>query len=135
MKSNVLAKEINDNLILYENNLPDTISDLKDFITVGREKLRVYQTKLHVIETLGLAKEVRDKTLSDAQDMASALLYAEAKMGELLGKTVSPGQPKKRIVTAGELLPQGITRNLSSFMQKLSTSKIRKGVIISGLTK
>ncbi len=34
MKSNALAKEINDNLILYENNLPDTISDLKDFITV-----------------------------------------------------------------------------------------------------
>jgi len=71
MKSTSLAKEINDNLILYENKLPDTISDLKDFITVGREKLRVYQTKLHAIETLGVAKEVRDKTLSDAQDMAS----------------------------------------------------------------
>ncbi|MCK5569887.1 MAG: hypothetical protein KAJ15_09230 [Spirochaetes bacterium] len=65
MKSNVLAKEINDNLILYESNLPDTISDLKDFITVGREKLKAYKTKLHVIEKLGVAKEVRDKTLAD----------------------------------------------------------------------
>ncbi len=120
MKSNTLAKEINDNLILYENNLPDTISDLKDFITVGREKLKAYKTKLHVIEKLGVAKEVRDKTLSDAQGIASALLYAEAKMGDLLRQTVSPGQPKKRIVTAGGQLPEGISRKISHITQKLS---------------
>ena len=120
MKSTSLAKEINDNLILYENKLPNTISDLKDFITVGREKLKAYKTKFHVNDKLGVAKEVRDKTLSDAQGMAGALLYAEAKMGDLLRQTVRPGKPKKRIVTAVGQLPEGISRNTSHYTQKLS---------------
>jgi len=96
--------------------LPDTIEKLRDFILIGREKLKAYKAKLNAIKIVGFAKEVRDQSLSDAQDMATALLWAESRMGELL-KTSRSGSFRK----GGEKeLPDGITHKQSHYAQQLA---------------
>lgn len=65
-----------------------------------------------------MAEAVRKAALQDAQDVASAVIYAEAKLGELLKANPrqyplgSPGQTKT--------LPAGITKQTSHQAQTLA---------------
>lgn len=95
-------------LILKEvSHLPATIDELREFILIGKAKLKVYQHKVKLIKDLGLAKQVKDQALEDGQDVGEAILWAEAKLGELLKKatpglkTTLPGGGRQKAEYAG----------------------------------
>lgn len=65
-------------------NLPDTIEDLTQFVLVSKAKLQAYMLKLQTVNKLSVAQEIRDQTLQEAQEVSSALIAAEQRIGELL---------------------------------------------------
>lgn len=71
-------------LTRHTQHLPATAEELHQFILVGKEKIKAHQAKIRAIEAVGLAETARKAALADAQDVATAVIYAEAKLGELL---------------------------------------------------
>ena len=63
--------------------LPDNLPDLAKFALIGREKLIAVKAEIRAIQKVGLAKEVHEQKLKEAQEIAEAVLDAEAKIGEL----------------------------------------------------
>lgn len=73
--------------------LPDTIEDLSRFVLVGREKLTAVRAEIRAIEKVGLAREVHQQKLMEAQEIAEAVLDAEMRIGELTARiTKSQGK-------------------------------------------
>ena len=64
--------------------LPDTIEDLTQFVLVGKAKLSAYMVKLQAVNKLSTAQEIRDQTLRETQEISTALIAAEQRIGELL---------------------------------------------------
>lgn len=64
--------------------LPDTIEDLTQFVLVSKAKLQAYMLKLQTVSKLSVAQEIRDQTLKEAQEVSTALIAAEQRIGELL---------------------------------------------------
>lgn len=81
-------------LIKRARQLPNTIDDLSKFVLVGREKLVAVRAEIRAINKVGLAQEVREQKLAEAQDIAEAVLDAEMRIGELL-KDVPKAQGKR----------------------------------------
>lgn len=75
-----------------QRQLPDTIPDLAKFVLVGRDKLQAVKAEIHAINKVGLAKEVYQQKLNEAQEIAEVVTDAECRMGELL-KTVPKATP------------------------------------------
>ena len=73
-------------LTTAEKQLPDNLEDLAEFTLIGREKLNAVRAEIRAIEKVGLAKEVHEQKLAEAQDIAEAVLDAEVKIGELTKK-------------------------------------------------
>lgn len=67
----------------YNYNLPTTIEDLSKFVLIGREQLNAVRAAIRAIDKVGLATEVREQKLQEAQDLADAVLDAEVRIGEL----------------------------------------------------
>lgn len=63
--------------------LPDNLEDLSKYVLVGRERLNAVRAEIRAIEKVGLAKEVHEQKLQEAQEIAEAVLDAEVKIGEL----------------------------------------------------
>lgn len=64
--------------------LPETLPELSRFVLIGREKLTAVRAEIRAIDKVGLAKEVREQKLREAQDIADAVLDAEVRIGELM---------------------------------------------------
>lgn len=64
--------------------LPTTIPELSKFVLVGRDKLQAVKAEIHAIEKVGLAQEVREQKLQEAQEIAEVVTDAEVRIGELL---------------------------------------------------
>lgn len=73
-----------DELTTRKTQLPDTIEDLSQFVLVNRAKLDAYRVKLRTINRLSDAQEIREQTLQEMQDISSALIAAETRIGEIL---------------------------------------------------
>lgn len=73
-------------VVITSNNLPATLPELSKFVLVGREKLVAVRAEIRAIDKVGLAQEVRDQKLHEAQDIADAVLDAEVRIGELMAK-------------------------------------------------
>lgn len=72
-------------LIDYKlSQLPDNLEDLTQFVLVGKAKLNAYMLKLQTVNKLSTAQEIRDQTLKEAQDISTALIAAEQRIGEIL---------------------------------------------------
>ena len=71
---------------IIENSvqLPDTLEDLTQFVLIGKAKLNAYMLKLQTVNRLTTAQEIRDQTLKEAQEISTALIAAEQRIGELL---------------------------------------------------
>lgn len=78
-------------LTIVQGNLPATIDDLAKFALVGREKLVAVRAEIRAIDKVGLAQEVREQKLQEAQAISEAVLDAEVRIGELMAKV-----PKKQ---------------------------------------
>lgn len=73
-------------ITVYQNNLPTKIDDLAKFALIGREKLVAVRAEIRAIDKVGLADEVRRQKLTEAQEIAEAVLDAETKLGELMAR-------------------------------------------------
>lgn len=73
-------------IIKQAQSLPSNIEDLSKFALIGREKLVAVRAEIRAIEKVGLAQEVRQQKLQEAQDIAEAVLDAEVRIGELMAK-------------------------------------------------
>lgn len=75
--------------------LPATVTELSKFVLVGREKLNAVRAEIRAIDKVGLAQEVHEQKLREAQDIADAVLDAEVRIGELMAKVpkAKGGQP------------------------------------------
>lgn len=70
--------------IFNGQQLPDTLEDLTQFVLVGKAKLDAYMLKLRTVNRLSTAQDIRDQTLKEAQEVSTALIAAEQRIGELL---------------------------------------------------
>lgn len=66
--------------------LPSKIEDLAKFVLIGRDRLTAVRAEIKAIQKVGLAKEVHEQKLAEAQEIADAVLDAEVKIGELTSK-------------------------------------------------
>lgn len=73
-----------DELTTRTTQLPDTLEDLSQFVLVSKAKLDAYRVKLRTINRLSDAQEIREHTLQEMQDISSALIAAETRIGEIL---------------------------------------------------
>lgn len=73
-------------ITITSSNLPANIDDLAKFALVGREKLVAVRAEIRAIEKVGLAQEVREQKLREAQDISEAVLDAEVRIGELMSR-------------------------------------------------
>ena len=71
-------------LAIPANTLPTTIEDLSRFVLVGREKLTAVRAEIRAIDKVGLAENVRQQKLQEAQQISEAVLDAEVRIGELM---------------------------------------------------
>lgn len=87
--------------------LPDTLEDLSKFVLIGREKLTAVRAEIRAIEKVGLAKEVHEQKLHEAQEIAEAVLDAEVRIGELtarIPKATPNNNPHHEIDSGVELV-------------------------------
>ena len=75
---------MNEVAVRPEYELPVTMGDLSNFVLVGREKLVAVRAEIRAIEKVGLAKEVREQKLQEAQLISEAVLDAEVRIGQLM---------------------------------------------------
>ena len=77
---------VSDLLIHTDSKLPANIKDVARFVLFTREKLAAVRASIRAMDKLDVATAVREQKISEAQDMASALLDAEVRLGELFDK-------------------------------------------------
>lgn len=70
-------------ITITSRNLPTNINDLAKFALIGREKLVAVRAEIRAIEKVGLAQEVREQKLREAQEISEAVTDAEVRIGEL----------------------------------------------------
>lgn len=70
-------------LSVVNQNLPSSLDDLSRFVLVGREKLVAVRAAIRAIDKVGVAQEVREQKLREAQEISEAVLDAEVRIGEL----------------------------------------------------
>ncbi len=89
-------------LVNYNQQLPDTLEDLSKFVLVGREKLISVRAEIRAIDKIHLAEEVRNQKREEAQMLSEAVLDAEVRLGDLLKKIPRDpgGRPVKTKDTA-----------------------------------
>lgn len=73
-------------ITITSSNLPTNINDLAKFALIGRERLVAVRAEIRAIEKVGLAQEVREQKLREAQEINDAVLDAEMRIGELMAK-------------------------------------------------
>ena len=73
-----------DELTTRTTQLPDTLEDLSQFVLINKAKLDAYRVKLRAVNRLSDAQEIREQTLQEMQDISSALIAAETRIGEIL---------------------------------------------------
>lgn len=110
-----------------QEQLPDTLPDLARFVLIGREKLNAVRAEIRAIQKVGLAKEVHDQKLLEAQEIAEAVLDAEAKIGELTAKIPkAQGQRTELLTNSGKkskhetIADLGMTDNTVSRFEHLA---------------
>ena len=73
---------------------------------VGREKLVAVRAEIRAIDKVGLAKEVREQKLQEAQFISEAVLDASVRIGELMQAV----KPKAEIIKEAGFTPKQVER-------------------------
>lgn len=102
------AERMSNSLDTIHAGLPTKIDDLSKFVLVGREKLVAVRAEIRAIDKVGLAQEVREQKLKEAQDIADAVLDAEVRIGELMSRV--PKATKGNQYT-GKMVPDSGVHN------------------------
>lgn len=116
-----------DALSTVRAQLPDTIEDLTQFVLVGKAKLQAYMLKLQTVNKLSVAQEIRDQTLKEAQEVSTALIAAEQRIGELLlaipkqAGAVNFSRDEEKLKTKGETIKEmGYGKNEAADYQQMA---------------
>lgn len=111
-------------LIKNVSHLPTKPEDLKKWILVGKVKLQAQINAIKAIEKIDDGIAAKESALLDTQDLAEMLLYAEARLGEML-KNIPLKRSKEGSSKGTSLhsLPPNITKKESHFAQKLNKNK------------
>lgn len=123
-----------DELTTRTAQLPDTLEDLSQFVLVNKAKLDAYRLKLRTINRLSDAQEIRERTLQEMQDISSALIAAETRIGEILlnipkqsGKRTdleTSSNHSEEVMTKAETVEQmGYTRHEVSDYQRMAQNQ------------
>ena len=108
-------------LITQTHQLPSTIEDLSRFVLIGREKLTAIRAEIRAIKAVGLASEVREQKLREAQDIAEAVIDAEVRIGQLMAEV-----PK---ASGGDRRSDNFKNPSSGEFEKPKPQKTKKEVI------
>lgn len=130
-----------DELTTRTAQLPDTLEDLSQFVLVNKANLDAYRVKLRAINRLSDAQEIREQTLQEMQDISSALIAAETRIGEILlsipkqsGKrtdleTSSSGVEK--VITKAETISEmGYSKDQASDYQRMAQNPAIVNLVI-----
>jgi len=102
--------------------LPDNLEDLSRFVLIGREKLTAVRAEIKAIEKVGLAKEVHEQKLVEAQEIAEAVLDAEVKIGELTGDMETAKGQRTDI----KPMDSGVLKSKASQLEEIGISEKQK---------
>lgn len=100
-------------ITITSSNLPTSIDDLAKFALVGREKLVAVRAEIRAIEKVGLAQEVREQKLKEAQDISEAVTDAEVRIGQLMARV--PTRQGKR--TDMEPMDSGVQKSKQQIIE------------------
>lgn len=106
-----------------QKQLPDTLPDLARFVLIGREKLNAVRAEIRAIQKVGLAKEVHDQKLLEAQEIAEAVLDAEVKVGELTAEIPKASSDRGNQYTGGK---SATVRNSQTKSEQLKSIGIKQ---------
>lgn len=113
---------MNEIITTSQAQLPDTIPDLAKFVLIGRDQLKAVRAKIHAIDKVGMAREVYQQKLEEAQQIAEVVTDAECRIGELLQNTElnkggRPSANKTSRPQSTSLKDIGISKDQSSQFQ------------------
>jgi len=87
----------------------------------------VWRAKIRAIEKLNMAIAAKEAALEDGRNIGEAVLWAKAKLGELLSTTVEPRGIKQKggstQRTTLPTLPSGITKKQSHYYQQIHKNR------------
>ena len=109
-------------------NLPAKTEDLAEFILVGAQALKAQKAKLAAITAVKRGVAATQAALSDTQDLAEILLYAEARLGECLVKSNSKGTFKKGGETS---LPSGFLKQRAYDARQLAKHPVAIAQVVA----
>lgn len=120
------GRAMND-LTTQTTQLPDTIEDLTQFVLVGKATLQAYMMKLQTVNRLSVAQEIRDQTLKEAQEVSTAVIAAEQRIGELLlaipkqAGATNFSRDEEKLKTKGETIKEmGYGKNEANDYQQMA---------------
>lgn len=116
---------MNEIITTSQTQLPDTIPDLAKFVLIGRDKLKAVRAEIHAIDKVGMAREVYQQKLEEAQEIAEVVTDAECRIGELLKRTEldkggRPSANKTGRPKSTSLRDIGISKDQSSQFQLMA---------------
>jgi hypothetical protein len=112
------------------SHLPVKAEELQKWVLVGKAKLSAQIQAIKAINKLESGIAARRAALSDTQDLAEELLYAEARLGEMLEGLDRPkGNLGSRGVT--KILPKGIDKKESHFAQRLNRKRDKIAEVVA----
>jgi DNA N-6-adenine-methyltransferase (Dam) len=106
-------------LINYSEQLPSTIEALNDYVLLSKEKINAFKVVLKSLDRQG-AQDVFERTLEEGQILGENVLYAEARLGELLEKIPKAYRVDGSTQGTIKTLPEGIDKKQSHQAQVLA---------------
>jgi N6-adenosine-specific RNA methylase IME4 len=115
-------------LITYSTaRLPANVEELQRFILIGDDALIAHQAKIRAISKLTDAQAAKEAAIKDGQSVGEAVLWAKAKLGEMLQEI----EPKPKPDGSGRgtfggrepSLPSGITKKQSHYYQQIHNNR------------
>lgn len=114
---------MNEVAISPDYELPTNIDDLSRFVLVGREKLVAVRAEIRAIDKVGLAKEVREQKLQEAQLISEAVLDAEVRIGQLMRDVPKASHDRGNQYTGGKDPSVGRSQNKRQVIEESGFSK------------
>ena len=88
---------MNDIVVKSEYELPTAFEDVASFAIIAQEKLKSVRAEISAIQRLGLAQDVLQQKIQEAQQIAEVKTRAEMRLGELTAAMpkAKGGRPEK----------------------------------------
>lgn len=113
------------------DQLPVKPEDLSKWILIGKVKLKAQIAAIKAISKLEEGVAAHAAALSDTQDLAEELLYAEARMGDMLANQTSRGGSMDGKRGSKPSRPECISDKQSHFAQTLSCNEDKIAQVVA----